>query len=950
MRKIIALCAVAMLFAWSGLVWGQARTGSIYGTVTDTDGNPLPGVTVTLTSDVTGSMVVATDVDGSYRFPSLPPSNTYKLRFELDGFKTVVRDQIEVRVGANTRVDVQMAPGGGEQILVIGQTPVVDVKKVTVGANLNRDALQSLPTARDPWVILELAPGVMVDRENVGGSESGQQSNFVARGDSFSNNQWNVDGLTITDPAAIGASPTYYDYDAFEEMQITTGANDVEALTGGVIINFVTRRAGNKFMGGGRFYWTGDQLQSDNYQNKADQLFTPGSKGNPINSIYDFGGNIGGPLVKDKLWFWGAYGGQRIDIQAITGQPDKTNLDNITAKLNGQFGKHMLEFFFMWGNKTKDGRGAAATRPPETTWDQKGPSPFFKLQDEFFASDNLFVSLKAGYEGLGFQLEPKGGRDVPVTISYVTGIWGNSFYWYETERPTFQFTGSAILYKSDWLGADHEIKLGAEFRYANVKSGSNFGNGMVIAYYDPAWGIGAGEVWLIRGTQSNTWIRRISAYLQDTITAGRVNLVLGARFDNQTEGKGARSVGANSLLGNLSASWLPAGESTTGSVATWNTISPRIGITIDATGTGRTIIKGNFAIYPSTMGIDEAWSLQETTWKEVDFWWMADLNGDGIPQEDEVYWGYPIWWDHEPGNPNRIVDAIGNNFGSPKSLEVVFGIEHQLMEDLGIAINAFYRRNYDFNWGFPYDPDGNVTADDIYNCWVQEGTLPAEWGGWPYYSCTIPKPSGSLFDRRPDYNNTYYAAEFRFTKRMSNRWMLQGSLTLQDWKRRFNSRQAYVDPTNVDQLNNEAMAYESRGSGKSRIWPNARWLAKLGALFQLPLDFNLGATLVAREGYIFPSAYRVVRTSNGWGRTITVYTHKFGELRLPAFWMLNLRLEKVFNLGEYGRLYLTIDGFNVTNNDIELGWYNRADNAELYKKITELLSPRIFRLGVRYEF
>lgn len=950
MRRVIALLSVFACLIWAGMVWGQARTGSLYGTVSDADGNPLPGVTVTLSSAVTANLVAVSDVDGTYRFPSIPPS-TYSLKFELDGFKTVVRDNIEVRVGSNSKVDVSMAPGGGEEVVVSGAVPVVDVKKTELGANLTRRDLQDIPTARDPWVILELAPGVLVDRENVGGSESGQQSIYTSRGDSGDNSQWNVDGVNITDPAAIGASPTYYDFDAFEEMQIATGANDVEAPTGGVIINFVTRRGGNKLMGGGRFYWTSDDLQSDNSKDKADELFTPGSKGNPINDIKDFGANIGGPVIKDKLWFWGAYGGQRIDIQAVTGQPDKTNLDNITAKLNAQVGKHMLEGFFMWGNKTKNGRGAAATRPPETTWDQSGPSPIFKAQDELFVSDNLFLSLKAGLVLGGFKLEPKGGRNVPVTLDYGTGVWGGSYYWYETERPQLQFTGTAIYYKSDWLGGDHEIKLGAEFRRSGITSQSNFGNGMVIAYYPAAWEAGAGEVWLIRNSHNDDTVQRISAFLQDTFTTGRLTLLLGLRFDNQRSGYNDVTVPAQDLLGDLSANWLPGGSSgSAGGLVNWNNFSPRVGFTYDITGDAKTLLKGNFALYPSTLGINEVYYMQNTTWKELDFWWMEDTNGDGVPQADEVYWDFPIYWNHEPGDPNRVVNAIADDLGSPQTLEVVIGVEREIIEDLGVGLNAIYRRNYNFTRGFPYDIDGNVTTEDIYNCWAQEGTIPAEFGGWPYYACSVPKPSGVLYENNPDLNNDYKGLELRFTKRMSKNWMLQGSFTVQDWKRHYDSRQAYVDPTNVEQLNDQPMAYESRGSGKSAIWPNARWSAKFGGVVRLPLDFNFGASFVAREGYIFPVVYRTLRTSNGWGRNVDVYTVPFGDERLPTFWMLNLRLEKLFNFGDYGRLYLTVDGFNITNNDIELGLFNRADNTAKFRKITELVAPRVFRIGARYEF
>ena len=147
MRKWMAVVGVLWMAFGAGLVWGQARTGAIYGTVTDPDGNPLPGVTVELTSSVTARMTVVTDVDGSYRFPSLPPGTDYLLRFTLQGFQPVVREGVTVLVGVNTKVDATLRPGAVEEVVVRGAVPVVDVKSTKVATNLSRDVLQELPTA-----------------------------------------------------------------------------------------------------------------------------------------------------------------------------------------------------------------------------------------------------------------------------------------------------------------------------------------------------------------------------------------------------------------------------------------------------------------------------------------------------------------------------------------------------------------------------------------------------------------------------------------------------------------------------------------------------------------------------------------------------------------------------------------------------------------------------------
>ena len=114
--------------------------------------------------------------------------------------------------------------------------------------------LTSLPTARNPWTILNLVPGMMLDREDVGGNESGQQSSFYGLGADSDDTTWNVDGANITDPSAIGAAPSYMNTNSYEEMQVTMGANDITAQTGGTQLNFVTKRGGNRYSGDFHLY------------------------------------------------------------------------------------------------------------------------------------------------------------------------------------------------------------------------------------------------------------------------------------------------------------------------------------------------------------------------------------------------------------------------------------------------------------------------------------------------------------------------------------------------------------------------------------------------------------------------------------------------------------------------------------------------------------------------
>src|SRR5512145_291798 len=275
----------------------QERTGEITGRVTDNTGAVLPGVTVTLTGTTLIQPQVATSsATGTYSFPRLP-IGTYTVKYELPGFKTVVREGIQINIGFTAQVDQQLEISTvQETVTVSGESPIVDTKTTAERTTFDLDQLQNLPSARDPWVMLERTPGIAMDRANVGGTQSGQQSGYVSRGSGSGNNKWAIDGVDITDMSATGASPIYYDFDMLQEMQVTTGGADASQQTGGVGINFVTRSGTDRFKGNARFLVTDAALQADNI---TPELKAQGAgAGAPIQNIKDYGFDVGGPIAK----------------------------------------------------------------------------------------------------------------------------------------------------------------------------------------------------------------------------------------------------------------------------------------------------------------------------------------------------------------------------------------------------------------------------------------------------------------------------------------------------------------------------------------------------------------------------------------------------------------------------------------------------------------------------
>ena len=1093
----------------------QQRAGTLYGKIADEDGNPLPGVTVTLSGARTAPLTSITSAEGIYRFLSLPPARDYVLRAELGGFKTEERTGIIMVVGANVEINVTMTMGAiEEEVTVTAVSPVVDTKKTSVGQNVTQDILQSLPTSRDPWVVLQMAPSIIVDRENVGGVESGQQSNYVARGaGTYSNNVWAMDGIVITDPAAIGASPSYYDFDAFEEMQITVGGADVTVQTGGVALNMVTRRGGNRVTLGGRFYMTDSKFQAKNeaYVEEV-RLTEPDFLGlNLVRNNKDYGFNLGGPLIKDKAWLWGSYGVQDIKTTTVYQRPDDTLLQNYAFKMNVQIiPENRFEAFFHGGGKNKWGRSSSNALPGG--YYQGGRyhfgSPILKFQDEHMFGDNLFMSLKYAFSDAGFNLTPMDDRDfvnVPAwdttrdTWESPTGEVGEWRYY--VERPVSQFNFMLNYFNDALFGASHDMKLGVEYADRNSYTESVYVGNMNyvwninyrtfdldslpgaagadgVADFPVGYTSGANtyddqnikyfEYW--RGYYRDYGVGALALYFSDTVSFGRWNLILGLRFDQQTPRLNPVSISAvndnpawdsvataaakTALDALMPAVMLDEASGFTtikfddGSQFKWTFWSPRIGVTWDATGDGKTIAKASFAMYGDFMGVGSYNQMPGGTSGWIGFeWW--DQNTDAQFTLDELWWGgsgggvipegvYEAYQPFTAGvftaDQDHIDDAAGwywggfadftNNsaltqayddngltYGSARTTEFMLTVEREIFTDFAVTVNGTYRKYDWFNWTRDFFVEDDTIARDSWvshyqtQDWfvsatglVSDAHLPDNidvtgvdtlWDGstgeandhdWyvrdnaytedGYTFNTAGYTPYDLRERRPDYYRIYYGVDVIFTKRLSNKWMFNGSLTWQHQHQHYGP-DGYWSETNLWATNDRVYAPLIGGaSGKINQFTYSRWLIKAGGLYQLPYDFNVSFTFLAREGWIIQEnvGYVDYALPNTRSRSFTSYIAPFGTERLNTFYRFDMRLEKVITLGDTGRIYLMADLFNVFNAKLENRRYQKAwgtvyrDAADRTPtgisyspsgtafELNEILNPRLLRFGVRFQF
>ena len=256
MKKLFSLGLAILLMASTG-AFAQTATGNVLGVVTDASAAVLSGVSGAISGEA-GTRTTVSGADGAYRFLNMDYGD-YKVTFTMQGFGSTSKS-VTITTGTSATVNATLSVGGKtETVEVTGEAPLVDVTKRGTGTTISNEQLKDVPNARDPWGVMRNVPGALIDRVNIAGSENGQQANIGGKGSSNTAVVWNLDGLVITDMSATGASPSYFDFDAFQEINVTTGGGDLTMQTGGFGFGLVTKRGTNTFHGGARYIATDDK-------------------------------------------------------------------------------------------------------------------------------------------------------------------------------------------------------------------------------------------------------------------------------------------------------------------------------------------------------------------------------------------------------------------------------------------------------------------------------------------------------------------------------------------------------------------------------------------------------------------------------------------------------------------------------------------------------------------
>jgi outer membrane receptor protein involved in Fe transport len=940
----------------------QVQTGSIAGAVTDTSNAVLPGVTVTLTGEklIGGAQAQTTDATGTYRFDRLSPGS-YRVKFELQGFRSIDRADIVVNASFVATVNAKLEVGSvSETITVTGESPTVDTKSNVQQTVMNQEILEGVPTGRDPWSVAKLIPGVQVGTYDVGGTQSFQQSSLSSHGSSTNDVSYNIDGATVNWPGGGGgATMLYYDQGMFEEVNYMTSAIPAEVMVGGVSINMVTKDAGNKWRGEFRSNYssgcleqpTGSRvlpgcLEGDNVKKGIDDGTLPATYlGNPTKSTYDVNVSGGGALIKDRLWVNGAVRRWIVDkiVNARNANGSQALDDNTLKNYSGKAvysasANQKYTFSYNWNNKIRGHRRDGTFNAPDIA---------------SLVQTNPASSTQAKYTGI---------RNKLVYESSFSIMDGQTNYFYQPDTPANAVRmEDATRNVSDFAAQRHEEQPNSRIQFDNTVSYSVSGMGgehllktgvqFARLYFESRYDV-LNNLYLIYSNSNPTSVREYNTpvtsknldrilgfFVQDAWTIGRrLTLNLGVRFDHNTGILPEQSAEGRQYVGPQT---VPQSTPIKQNLAVWRT-----GASYDPIGDGRTAIKASYSRYGLQVGVDRVTNVNPFTAGFQTCPW-TDPNRDGIAQASEIQTAQCSGF---PQLSVRYGDA--NGFNWPYSDEVTAGIERQVLRDMRVGVMFYYRTNRDqiglrniavptsayvpFTFTVPNGPGGTIgspktTTATVYNLLPQFNGL-----------------QNNVIDNQPYLDTDYKGVEFTAQKRLSKRWQMTAGLTV---------------GKNTGGIN--AATGQSLGNGNDLNDPNFTTFAngivgndsdvafRLSGTYQIPGEINLAGSLVSNAGYPYVSTYSVTRAFaatagvNLTRASQTVLLSERGDERLPTMTLVDFSVSRAFRFGPR-RIVPRFDVFNLTNAATADAINNGVGSTYLIP--TSIVAPRIAKVALSIQF
>ena len=966
MKRLIL--ALGLICATALPAFAQVQGGSITGTVKDEQGGVMPGASVTAQA-IDATLEFTTNGEGQFRFLNVAPG-PYKISVGLSGFTTVVREVI-VAVGRNADIDVLLKVAAvAETVTVTAPAPIVDAKATGTSTNFTTDELNKIPSSRDPFSLIRSVPGALVDRVNIAGNETGQQLIVVAKGARTQDTSWTLDGVEITDMAAAGQSATYFNFDNFEEVHVSTAGNDIRERTGALTIDMSVKRGGNQYHGSARGYFANDDLQASNVPAELNALATPvtAATADHLTKSTDYGFELGGPVLRDRAWFYGSYSRQDVGLfRRSTNAIDRTRLDNPNVKLNLQATKKdMVSFLFFNGYKIKDHRkpGLATIEAPEATFHQDNfysdSSPLhglWKVADDRVIGMNAFLSAKYAYYNTGVALTPEGGFDAQAGVDVQASRTYGGIQRQISARPQHTATADVHSFFARF-GGSHDVKYGAGYRTTDVVTENMWPGNGIRAIIQAASDLRAT---VYREGSGGNRANYFHVYGGDTMSRGRMTMNVGVRFDRQWG-----SADPSSTTSNPAFPELVPGIQFPGYRApfTWNNVSPRAGVTYTLDESRKTNVRVNYTSFAgqlatTTIGfMNPASGLGSITYR------WADANSDGFAQANEVNTALQlssagINLNDRTGvtSPNRV----DPNLKAPTTRTIVAGIDRELMPHLAAQVAYTYSRtgNLFGNAAANITPRTGVPLESGYTAGpTLTGTLP-DGSSYsvptfmPIASLVTAGGGGFLTTNVPGFFTDYNGVELALVKRMSNKWMGRVSFAYNNAREHFDgtagqySNSGNPTRTVTEPLVDGGQFVPATGAGGGAYYLNAKWQFNANAMYQAPYGVEVAANVFGRQGYPFP-IYRP--TALGADSLNVLVSPAIDTFRYPNAWDTDLRVARNFAFSTVN-LRLIGDVFNVLNANTallrnnSLGGTNNTTPAS-FNTLSQNVTPRVLRLGL----
>jgi len=614
------LRARSLLVVLAGLLcaaaaFAQGQSTNLVGVVTDAQGGVLPGVTVTATSPaLIGSRTAVTEVNGTYRFPSLP-EGAYQLAFELSGFQTYKRTNIVLSLGQTLTVDAQLQVQSlQESVTVTAESPLVDVQTTSVGSTLNTAKLIGVPTATDLWSALARAPGVRMQGYDVGGSHKSEQTGYEAFG---VRGQARVVTEGVDTTEGNGGAGFYQDYYAQNEIAVSAAGQDVTMNTPGAAVISSIKSGGNQVRGLLNITYEPTSWIANNIDAESTAR---GFTGVPNNKFWEFHPDLGGPILRDRLWFFGAYNHFTID-EDITGVPhDRATYqgyyNNFTTKETFKATeKDTLIGYYQIGYLRTPNRNLSALTSPESAATQASNTHMYNGKWNRVWSNRLFSELNVGDFGYHFPQGPLVDyRTNPPRIDTATGVQtgaafaaagANGPFVIERNKPQLFAT---VTYFLPTATGSHDLKSGLEW-LDDAQLTENTGESGPVYYQDlngradqiQLFNFGNPATLRTEWTGADNRNRRLALFLQDRwAVTTRITVTAGVRYDHQ------RPYYKESTLKPTLSDIFAAATIPGATLLERNTVVPRIGVSIDPTGDTKSAVKAFYGRYYNNLASDFA--------------------------------------------------------------------------------------------------------------------------------------------------------------------------------------------------------------------------------------------------------------------------------------------------------------------------------------------------------